>query len=81
VYLVVGTVLMNWVSVMFNFWFLASFSKLLNIIFFLIVVITLIWQVATAKIVTTKEILESISGYLLIDRYYLLNYNFLYYTE
>jgi hypothetical protein len=81
VYLVIGAVLMNWVSVMFNFWFLASFSKLLNIIFFLIVVITLIWQVASAKIVTTKEILESISGYLLIGIIYSIIISFIMHND
>jgi voltage-gated potassium channel len=65
-YLALGAFILQWISVIFELWFFVYASKFLNIIFFLTVVYMLIWQIATAKIVTSKEILESISGYLLI---------------
>jgi hypothetical protein len=69
-YLALGAIFLEWLSLFFELWFLVNASKLLNILFFFIVAFTLIRQVATAKIVTSKEILESISGYLLLGIIY-----------
>jgi voltage-gated potassium channel len=65
-FLALGAFVLQWISVIFELWFIVYASRFLNIVFFLTVVYKLIHQIATAKIVTSKEILESISGYLLI---------------
>jgi hypothetical protein len=46
--------------------YLQSVAKLVNMLFFSCVVVTLIRQVARARFVTARVILESISGYLLM---------------
>jgi voltage-gated potassium channel len=65
-YMALGAFMLEWISVLFKIWFLVYASKALNVFFFLLVVFILIRQIATAKVVTLKEIMESISGYLLI---------------
>jgi voltage-gated potassium channel len=65
-YLAFGAFMLEWISGIFDLWFFVYTSRFLNILFFITVVFALIKQIATAKIVTSKEILESISGYLLI---------------
>lgn len=65
-FLALGAFILEWVSVIFDLSFINYASRSLNMLFFLIVVFLLIKQIATSKVVTFKEILESISGYLLI---------------
>jgi len=57
---------MNIVSFFFDLTVVGLCSKSLNILFFLYIVSALIGQVARAKTVTAKVIMESINGYLLI---------------
>ena len=57
---------LNWISVWLEANLLLSLSRTLNIIFFLFVVISLIRQVAKAKTVSAKVILEAINGYVLV---------------
>jgi voltage-gated potassium channel len=60
-----GTFALEILSMMYDLWVLNVVSKSLNISFFLVVVFNLIRQIATSDEVTPKEILESISGYIL----------------
>jgi voltage-gated potassium channel len=64
--------IMGWCSAIFDWPYIADISRGLNVIFFSIVVFSLISQVATARIVTSKVILESISGYILLGILYSL---------
>jgi len=57
---------LNWISVWLEANLLLSLSRTLNIIFFLFVVMSLIRQVAKAKTVSAKVILEAINGYVLV---------------
>lgn len=57
---------LNWISVWLEADLLLSLSRTLNIIFFLFVVMSLIRQVAKAKTVSAKVILEAINGYVLV---------------
>lgn len=61
---------MNWLAGIFSLWILTSVSKLLSVIFFLIIIIMLIRQVATAPQVNLKVILGSVMGYLLMGLVY-----------
>jgi voltage-gated potassium channel len=61
---------MQWVSQIFQWEFVADVSKFLNVLFFLIVIFSLIREMATAKVVTSKVIMASISGYLLLGIIY-----------
>lgn len=63
-------VCMEWLAGLLSIWALATVSKSLNIIFFLIVVGTLIYQVATARRVTLEVILGAIIGYLMLGLVY-----------
>jgi voltage-gated potassium channel len=65
-FLALGTFILQWISILFEIWIFVYASKILNTAFFLLVVYRLINQIATAKRVTSKEIMESISGYILI---------------
>lgn len=58
--------IMDWTSGILDFRFLFYTSRVLNIFFFIYIVVSLITQVAKAKKITAKVILESINGYLLI---------------
>jgi voltage-gated potassium channel Kch len=62
--------IMGWVSTVFDWTIIADISRTLNVSFFFIVVFSLIRQIATARIVTAKVILESISGYILLGILY-----------
>jgi hypothetical protein len=64
--LFVFTLLMEWISGIFNLDILFSISRAMNIIFFLFIVISLIRQIASAHEVTPGVILGSITGYLLM---------------
>jgi hypothetical protein len=64
--LALGAFLLEWISIIFDLPLINYSSKALSFLFFLVVVFILIRQIASSKVVTVKEILESISGYLLI---------------
>ena len=64
--LFISTLLLEWLSGIFNLQILLSISKTFQIIFFLVIVISLIWQIATARNVSPKVILDSFVGYLLL---------------
>jgi hypothetical protein len=64
--LFIATVVTEWVSSVFDMSLLHSVSKGFNIIFFLVIVFSLIHQIATSKNVTPGVILGSIAGYLLV---------------
>lgn len=57
---------MEWIAGLLAIEALATISKTVNILFFLIVVGTLIFQVSTARRVTLEVILGAIIGYLMI---------------
>jgi voltage-gated potassium channel len=65
-FLAMGAFVLEWISLIFDLPFINYTSRALNFLFFLVVVYILIRQIATSKVVTFKEILESISGYILI---------------
>lgn len=64
--LFVSTLLTEWVSGILNFPILLSLAKLVNIIFFLVIVVSLIREIATARKVSSGVILGSVAGYLLL---------------
>jgi hypothetical protein len=64
--LFISTLLLEWLSGIFNLQILFSISKAFQIIFFLVIVVSLIWQIATARNVSPKVILDSFVGYLLL---------------
>jgi voltage-gated potassium channel len=64
--LFIATLVTEWVSSVFDMSLLHSISKGFNIIFFLVIVFSLIHQIATSKNVTPGVILGSIAGYLLV---------------
>jgi hypothetical protein len=57
---------MEWLAGLFDLWLMTAVSKSLNVMFFLIIAIILIKQVATAREVNLKVILGSVLGYLLL---------------
>jgi hypothetical protein len=57
---------LEWISASLDMLILSGLSKVLNIIFFIIIVIGLIIQVARTKKVNAQVILEAINGYLLL---------------
>ncbi len=61
---------MNWIAGLFSIWILTPISKLLSIIFFIIIAVILIRQVAISNEVNLKVILGSVIGYLLIGLIY-----------
>ena len=70
IYITLAAFLMQWVSQIFEWEFVGDVSKFLNVLFFLIVIFFLIREMATAKVVTAKVIMASISGYLLLGIIY-----------
>jgi voltage-gated potassium channel len=58
--------LLEWISGIFDLEYMIEASRALNIIFFVFVILLLIKQMASSKIVNLKVILESIGGYLLL---------------
>lgn len=58
--------IMEWLAGIFDMWMMTTVSKTLNILFFLMIAVTLIKQVATAREVNLKVILGSVLGYLLL---------------
>jgi voltage-gated potassium channel len=64
--LFLSTLIIQWASGILGFPELLLAAKLVNIIFFIVIVILLIRQIATAKNVSMSVILDSVSGYLLL---------------
>jgi len=69
-YLASAALVMEWISGVLDWELVTIISKSMNILFFLIVIFSLIREMATAKIVTAQVILSSISGYLLLGIVY-----------
>jgi voltage-gated potassium channel len=69
-YLTLAAFVMQWISQIFDWEVIADFSKFLNVLFFLIVIFSLIREMAIAKVVTANVIMASISGYLLLGIIY-----------
>lgn len=65
--LFITTLLLEWVSQFFDLKGLIMISKSANVLFFLVIVASLIKQIATAQKVTANVILGSITGYLLLS--------------
>jgi voltage-gated potassium channel len=61
-----STFVLEWISGILNMSLLLLLTKLVNIIFFLVIVVSLIRQIATAKKVSAGVILGSVTGYLLL---------------
>ena len=68
--LLISTLLLAWFSRIFNMPVLHIISKAVNILFFMAIVFSLIRQIATARRVTARVILDSIVGYLLLGVIY-----------
>lgn len=64
--LFISTLLVQWLSGIFNLPYLLSISRGFNAIFFLVMVVSLIHQIATARNVSPKVILSSVVAYLLL---------------
>lgn len=69
-YLSMAAVVMEWVSGMLDLIIIADISRFLNVLFFIIVIFALIREMATAKVVTARVIMASISGYLMLGLIY-----------
>jgi voltage-gated potassium channel len=70
IYLVLTAFTMQWISGVLDLTVIAGISRILNSLFFIIVIFSLIHEMATAKVVTRRVILASISGYLLLGLIY-----------
>jgi voltage-gated potassium channel len=70
--LFITTLLAQWISALFNFELLNDISKVFNVLFFLVIVVLLIRQIAFAKEVSSGVILGSLTGYLLLGIVYSL---------
>ena len=64
--LFVVTLILEWISNFFDLTALILISKSVNVLFFLVIVGSMIKQIATAHHVTANVILGSITGYLLL---------------
>jgi voltage-gated potassium channel len=60
------TIVLEWISGLFNLQLLLLIARGTNILFFLVVVFAMIWQIAVAKEVNASVILGSIIGYILL---------------
>jgi voltage-gated potassium channel len=69
-YLSIAAFIMQWVSGILKWEIISDISRILIVVFFIIVVGSLIREMATAKVVTAKVIMASISGYLLLGIIY-----------
>jgi voltage-gated potassium channel len=61
-----STFVIEWISGILNLPLLLIIAKLVNIIFFFVIVVSLIRQIATARKVSAGVILGSVTGYLLL---------------
>jgi len=68
--LFVVTILLAWISNLLNMQVLSTISRGVNILYFLVIVASLIKQIASAREVTSGVILSSIAGYLLMGIIY-----------
>jgi voltage-gated potassium channel len=68
--LFISTLLLEWLSGMLNMPVIQVISKGVNILFFLVIVFSLIRQIATSREVTAVVILSSVAGYLLLGIVY-----------
>lgn len=59
-------IIVEWISELLNLSILIELSFILNICFFMLIVVLLIRQIAQAKQVTPHVIMESINGYLML---------------
>jgi hypothetical protein len=64
--LLVSTFVTEWISGILNLPGLLTLAKFVNILFFLVIVVSLIRQIATARKVSAGVILGSLAGYLLL---------------
>jgi voltage-gated potassium channel Kch len=64
--LLVSTFVTEWISGILNLSVLLILAKFVNILFFLVIVVSLIRQIATARKVSAGVILGSLTGYLLL---------------
>jgi voltage-gated potassium channel len=64
--LLFSTFVIEWISGILNLSLLLLLAKLVNIIFFFVIVVSLIRQIATARKVSAGVILGSVTGYLLL---------------
>ena len=62
----IAVILIEWLSELLNLSVLITISFLANILFFDLIVVLFILQIARAKTVTPQVIMESINGYLLL---------------
>lgn len=68
--LFIVTLLLEWISGILNLDDLMIVSKAVNVLFFLVIVVSLIRQIATARVVTATVILGSVASYLLLGIIY-----------
>lgn len=66
----VALVILEWVAIQINHSLLTAFTRVPQVLFFVIIVFGLIRQTATSKKVTERVIVDSISGYLLVGLVY-----------
>jgi voltage-gated potassium channel len=64
------TFLLEWISGIYSMEVIYIISRVVNVLFFLVIVVLLIRQIAKSKEVTETAILGSIAGYLLIGMVY-----------
>jgi voltage-gated potassium channel len=64
------SLIVEWVSLVFNLTAILGISKLVKIFFFSFIVFSLISHLVTSRTVTPRVILDSISGYLLLGLVY-----------
>ncbi len=67
-----GSIVIEWIAVIFDMPVLLSLSRVVAFLFFIVIVIGLIIQIALTKRVTARVIIESISGYLLLGLVFML---------
>ncbi len=65
-YIAITVIIIEWLSELLNLSILKTVSLLSNIIFFDLIVVLFIMQIARAKTVTPQVIMESINGYLML---------------
>lgn len=64
--LLLSTFITEWISGILDFELLLVVAKFVNIVFFFVIVVSLIHQIATARKVSAGVILGSLTGYLLL---------------
>lgn len=65
-YAVLLVIIIEWLAEIFNFSFFSKLSFSVNILFFDLIVVLFILQIAKAKRVTFRVIMESVNGYLML---------------